>query len=178
VNDQSIEESEKVIEECNGLPVYYNKKDDIKLELLINIHWCLRDQEKYEQAFDVIKRGLNLIGESSNHAKHQRNLYHGACVCMYHLGEFDRAIAAGECAVMMNRHYDQVYKYLALSHKDKGDIDEAVITMRKAVRYEAPWNERNLELAKELLEQLIQEQQHLLLLSDFSTGESSAGIGL
>merc|ERR1712222_279287 len=45
--------------------------------------------------------------------------------CFYELGEYDRSICVGTGAIEMNRHYPGVHKYVALSHKELGNIEDA-----------------------------------------------------
>ena len=51
---------------------------------------------------------------------------------------------------------------MALSYEALGQWDEAVLTMRRAVRYEAPWDPRYAQRCQELLDQLLLEQQEQL----------------
>jgi len=73
----------------------------------------------------------------------QRSCWNELCRCYYKLGEYDRAIRAGSCALEMNRHYVGVHKYVALAHKAKGNLEEAQRTMNRAVLFETPWDEDN-----------------------------------
>ena len=53
--------------------------------------------------------------------------------CLYHNGEYEKAIQIGECAIEMNHHFPQVHKYVALSQKANGDMEAAIRTMARAV---------------------------------------------
>ena len=72
----------------------------------------------------------------------------------YKLGLHDKAITVGESDLEMNRQFPQAHKYVALSQKAKGDHALAIKTMKNAVLYEAPWDESNLELNKDLLQEI------------------------
>eukprot|EP01036_Dinobryon_divergens_P036673 gene36673-47804_t len=61
-------------------------------------------------------------------------------------------------AIELDRHYEGVYKYIALSFKGLGDLDRAIWTMWKAVRYETPWDTENKSRVTELLNELIAEK--------------------
>lgn len=73
----------------------------------------------------------------------QRSCWNELCRCYYELGDYDRAIRAGSCALEMNRHYVGVHKYVALAHKAKGNLEEAQRIMNRAVLFETPWDEDN-----------------------------------
>ena len=84
----------------------------------------------------------------------QRKIFMGISRCFYELGDYDRALTAGEGAIEMNRHFPGVHKYVALAHKAKGELARAVETMNRAVLYETPWDEGNVEKAMKLFEEL------------------------
>ena len=72
----------------------------------------------------------------------------------YELGKYDAAIEVGSVAIKLNRHSVGVHKYVALSHKAKGDIDEAKKTMSRAILYETHFDKDNMQKNKELLQEL------------------------
>jgi tetratricopeptide (TPR) repeat protein len=76
-------------------------------------------------------------------AVHQRRMFMGMSRCFYHKGDYAKAIGAGEAAIEMNRHFPQVYKYVALSQRAVGDIESSLRTMLRAVHYETPWDDSN-----------------------------------
>jgi len=84
-----------------------------------------------------------------------RQVWMGLSRCYYEMGMYDKAIQSGMGALEMNRHFPQAHKYVALSQKAIGDYDAAKATMSRAVLYEAPWEDKNLELNKALLRQII-----------------------
>ena len=73
----------------------------------------------------------------------------------YELKDYEKAIMAGESCVEMNRHYNGVYKYYALAHKDSGDLKRAIEVMSRAVLYESPWDESNRAVVKADLQSLL-----------------------
>ncbi|KAL9181530.1 hypothetical protein ACHAXT_010335 [Thalassiosira profunda] len=54
-----------------------------------------------------------------------------------------------------NKTSPTVHKYLALSRLAKGDRDMAIISMKEAVLYEAPWSDETIRANKELLCELM-----------------------
>lgn len=87
----------------------------------------------------------------------QFQLKYGLCLCLYKMKVYDLAIENGEEAILLNRCFPYVHKYVALSHRDNGNLDAAIQTMGRAVTYEAPWDREpyrtvNLELYNELKE--------------------------
>jgi tetratricopeptide (TPR) repeat protein len=68
--------------------------------------------------------------------------------CMMGMGHINKAIGFGEAFIERNRRIlPDVYKYLALAYKAKGDIETAKVTMNRALLYMAdeviPWDEEN-----------------------------------
>jgi predicted Zn-dependent protease len=55
---------------------------------------------------------------------------------LYELRKYDEAIGIGKLAIKLNRSRPGVHKYVALSQKVNGDIDEAKMTMAQAILYE------------------------------------------
>ena len=50
-----------------------------------------------------------------------------------------------------------MYKYLVKSYQGKGDLKTAVIMLKRAIRYETPWDPRNIEKLRRQLGVLEQE---------------------
>ena len=83
----------------------------------------------------------------------QRQFYHDLSRCLYEMGEYDRSIGAAEFAIESNRHFEGVYEYLVKSYLAKGDLPTAIIMMKRAVRYDSPWDkERQVMLRGKLRE--------------------------
>lgn len=116
---------------------------------------------QFKSAFLAIQRMLPLTSDPSEYAKEVRFLYQSTCRCYYEFGEYAQAIRIGDAAVEANRHYEGVHKYIALSYKALGRYDEAILTMRRAVRYEQPWDARNVAANQALLDELVAEKKAL-----------------
>eukprot|EP01041_Mallomonas_annulata_P000429 gene429-767_t len=161
--DETILISKKVLEEIKA------KNYLINILLLQNIAQSYIQKKEYVEALDFLLQQLGLMDDPNKHIKEMRNLWHNLSICFYYTGEFEKCTEVGAAAIEMNRHYEGVYKYIALSFKGLGDLDRAIWTMRKAVRYETPWDTENKSRVTELLNELIaeksqQQQQQLLLL--------------
>ena len=83
----------------------------------------------------------------------------GLARCAYEMKVYDKAIAASEWAIEMNRSFPGVYKYKALAEKAMGDLDAAIVTMNQAVLYETPWDDDNRRKALALYDELLAERQ-------------------
>jgi len=69
--------------------------------------------------------------------------------------KYDKAIKIGSIVTKEgNRSTPRIHKYIALSQKALGNIDEAKITITKAILYELQWDKDNLEENKQLLREL------------------------
>lgn len=98
----------------------------------------------WTNAYDAYVGMLRLMkGPSDGTPPQQRTMWMGISKCCYHLGEYEKALEAGSAALQMNRSFPGVHKYVALSHKAKGDSEAAKVTMARAVVYETPWDEEN-----------------------------------
>ena len=110
------------------------------------------DCGKWKEAVTIYK---SLFRE---HKQRCKNPYFGITMgcsrALYEIGKYDEAIEIGNAAMESIRSYPGVHKYIALSHKAKGDIDEAKKTISKAILYEEHWNKDNLQKNKELLREL------------------------
>ena len=80
------------------------------------------------------------------------NILAGMIRALYMRKEYDRAIDIGN--MPRNRNTPGIHKYLALSHKALGSIDEAKKIMHRAILYEEHWDKDNLEENKQLLREL------------------------
>lgn len=104
----------------------------------------------WETAVEQYKE-LLMRDQESGTAPEWRLVWMGLSRCFYEMGVYDMAINSGTAALEMNRHFPQAHKYIALALKASGDYDTAIATMTRAVLYEAPWDDKNLELNKALL---------------------------
>ena len=104
---------------------------------------------------DAIKSYKLLIREHKQHGVDPSNLilidYSRA---LYELRKYDEAIEYGNMGIKLNRSRPGVHKYVALSQKVNGDIDEAKKTMAQAILYERHWDKDNLQKNEELLREL------------------------
>ena len=72
----------------------------------------------------------------------------------YETGKYDEAIEVGSLGIEVNRIHSGVHKYVALSQKAKGDIDNAKKTISRAILYEKHWDRDNLQKNKHILKEL------------------------
>lgn len=94
-------------------------------------------------------------GGSAGTPPQQRMMWMGLSRCFYELGEYDKAISAGEAALQMNRHFPGVHKYVALSQKAGEDAEGARMTMERAILYETPWDYANREKVFQLYQDIV-----------------------
>ena len=78
----------------------------------------------------------------------------GMCRALYEQHEYHAAIKIGTYGTNHYRSAPGIRKYLALSQKALGNIDEANITISRAILYEQQWNKDNLEQNKQILREL------------------------
>ena len=78
----------------------------------------------------------------------------GTCQTFYETQHYDEAIEVGNLAFETFRYIPGVHKYVALSQKAKGDIDDAKKTISMAILYEEQWNKDNLQKNKQILREL------------------------
>jgi tetratricopeptide (TPR) repeat protein len=127
------------------------------------IEFLIRKAEIYEKIelwiedYDIFALAFSKVSPLPFNAlpTHRLAILTGECRCMYHMHDFDSAIEEGLYAIKLCRHYDGVHKYVALSYKEKGDLEKAIEIMTQAVFYETPWDEENIYQAKLLLDELI-----------------------
>jgi tetratricopeptide (TPR) repeat protein len=105
----------------------------------------------------MLKETLNDDPETAD-APQNRMIFTGLSRCMYQVGLYDRAIAAGEGALAMNRHFPGVHKLIALPQLALGQVEAARTTMRRGVVYETPWDEENREKNIAFLEECLRDE--------------------
>ena len=81
-------------------------------------------------------------------------LFLSLCRVMYEIHDYDTAIKMGKLAIMQNRELPGVHKYVALSHKAQGNVEEAKQLISRAILYEEHWNKDNLRQNKQVLKEL------------------------
>ena len=101
--------------------------------------------------------------EGANHA--MRKWLHYNALALAELGEYDKAVVAAEAAIELNRHYQGVYQPLVKCYLDQGQLDVAILWMRKAVAYEAPWDAAH---TAKLTKQLVDLRSHHTFTIDHS----------
>ena len=106
---------------------------------------------KWEEAGMIYKA---LYKSNLQRGKHNALVLMGLARTKNKLGKYDEAIEIGNIAIEAFRQCPGVHKYVALSHKAKGDIDEAKKTMSRAILYETHWDKDNMQQNKELLQEL------------------------
>lgn len=131
----------------------------IHCSLLRNIIRCHMAEHRYEDAMKYIKDLFKIADDPVKFAQDVRFLFHMASQCMHELGSHQEAINFGHAAIESNRHFEEVHRSVALSQRALGQLDEAVLTLRRAVRYEAPWDSAHTLRTQALLDQLLAEQQ-------------------
>lgn len=128
--------------------------------------------EKWEDAINLYKDLYMKIYESVPNASppEQRKIIMGMSRCFYELGMYEPSIEIGLSAVEMNRCFPGVYKYIALSEKARGNMDEAIKLAGRAVFYETPWNEHNQAEAKRFYKKISTQQRNAQQKTNRSTG--------
>ena len=115
--------------------------------------------EEWKEAIKIYMGMLEAMeGPEDGTPVQQRKVFMGISRCFYECGDYDRSISAATAVLEMNRHFPGAHKYKALSEKAKGDIDEAIRTMNRAVLYETPWDEENKADVMQLYEALCSEK--------------------
>lgn len=118
--------------------------------------------EKWETA-KMVYFGMmdNMTDHTTATPPQQRMMYMGLSRCAYHLQRYDKAIAAGEATLEMNRHFPFSHKYIALSQKAMGEMEAAKVTMARALVYEAPWDDQHREKVLQLYRDIVGEEPAL-----------------
>ena len=106
---------------------------------------------KWKEAEKIYKPWYNSY---LKRGKHNVLVVIGLARTKYELGKYDEAIEIGSVGIKGSRHWPGVHKYVALSHKAIGNIDEAKKIMSRAILYEEHWDKDNMQKNKELLQEL------------------------
>jgi tetratricopeptide (TPR) repeat protein len=104
----------------------------------------------YGQAWDVYDNACKCCMKTSC----QKLILSGISQCSYELRDYEEAIDTGLKAIWFNRHYNESYEYVIRSYMRMNKWDMAAAWMRRALRYEAPWNEDIVQRNKLLSEEL------------------------
>lgn len=127
-----------------------------RINLLIQIGKSYILLSKFEDAKVSFISAFRLCEQHM--AKETREICHWLSQVFYELKDYNSAINFGITAVKMNRHYDGVYKYLALAYKELGNLKEAIKIMKQAVAYETPWDADSQGPLKSMLQTLELEE--------------------
>jgi len=153
---------------CEGKPTEAIQKandlltTELEQTIEIDLHTKIGESyillEDFEQAKGAFINAFGICDESMS--KEVREILHCLCQCFYELRMYDRSIELGESAISMNRHYQGVYKYVALSYKASGNLDKAIEVMNMAAAYETPWDDSNKLTVKQMLQALLEEKRN------------------
>jgi hypothetical protein len=127
--------------------------------LLLQAEYIHQEEQDWEKAIELYHQVFMLGGDDGENLNPSqcRMTFMGLGRCHYEIGDYDKAIYGMKASLDMNRGFPHIHKYLALSHKARGNYDLAIKTMKEAVLYEAPWSDETIRLNKELLCELINE---------------------
>lgn len=127
--------------------------------LLLQAEYIHQEDKDWKQAIALYQEVLMMGGHSGENLSPAqcRTAFMGLARCSYELGIYDKAIYGCNVAIEMNRGFPQVHKYIALSHKARGNLDLAIKTMKEAVLYEAPYSDETILRNKEFLCELLNE---------------------
>lgn len=115
--------------------------------------------ELFPEATNKVKEMYRIITKPAQYVYDTRFMTQAASQCFFGLGKYEEAIEFGNEAIELNRHYEDVHRCVALSHKALGNYAAAIRTMQRAVRYETPWDKANVQRCKDLLAVLVEEQR-------------------
>lgn len=127
--------------------------------LLMEAEAIHQQDRQWQRAVGLYQEIIMRYSQDDLPTSQWRQVYMGFSRCCYELKKYDHAIEVGEGAIMMNRHFPQVHKYVALSQKASQGLPSAIKTMKRAVLYEAPWSDETVQSNKALLCQLMHEEE-------------------
>jgi tetratricopeptide (TPR) repeat protein len=157
-NEGRHEDSDVIIEQLEALKDKNVNTKRLEVHSLYELYLSMGEakeaMEDWEGARDIYKYKLFGMTPERGTPPQERRMYMGVSRCLYHLGKYEFAIELGGAAIMMNRHFPQVHKYVALSQKALGNNEDAVRTMAKAVNYETPWDEVNKKIVLEMYDEM------------------------
>lgn len=93
----------------------------------------------------------------------------GCSRCFYELGNYEQAIQSSEGVIAINRHFMGAYEYIIKSYEKLGKLDLALAWSKQAIRYETPWDERNVATIKasaKAYESLLKTSSHQVNVSE------------
>ena len=153
--EEAIEVAEKVLSLDKKYPgiMGFNRISQVQ-------YWRGEAYSACEKWDDAVKIYISLFQEYVKRKMSPSTLIvMGMSRAMYETKKYDAARDMGSDCINVSRWIPGVHKYVALSHKALGDINEAKKIMSRAILYEAYWDEDNLQQNKELLQMLIAEEE-------------------
>jgi tetratricopeptide (TPR) repeat protein len=112
-------------------------------------------EKQWERAIECYKVAYLECLEKS--PPDQRKVMMGLSRCLYEIGDYEFAMDMGKAVIEMNRYFQQVHKYVAMAQRESGDQASAIKTMQNAVLYEAPWDDKNKEANRDILQKMMME---------------------
>ena len=104
---------------------------------------------------------VNGMQMGSRFAVLHRQFYHDLSRCLYEVGAYDRSIRAAEVAIESNRHFENVYEYLVKSYQAMNDLPTAIVMMKRATRYDSPWDKERQQMLRGRLREMEMELEGL-----------------
>ena len=149
------DEAKQLLDGIEGYQQILNvkRKRDMAVQLLIaEAHEANSD---WDIAIDVYRGIFVILSNDTSALVQLRKAYMGMYRGYYETGEYDEAIAFGDAVLRCFRQFPGVHKYVALSHKQKGNLEEAQAVMNRAVLYETPWDDSNRQQNYDLWKELV-----------------------
>lgn len=151
-----ISRLEELLDPQFGPPLITDDADKITILVLIGKSYLKMRQFStalliYGRAWEIYQAACKCCVKSSN----QKFILSGISQCSYEIGVYDEAIETGLKAIWFNRHYNESYEYVIMSYQKLGNWDKSLGWMKRALRYEAPWNEDIVRKNKQMYEDLL-----------------------
>jgi tetratricopeptide (TPR) repeat protein len=117
--------------------------------------------DEWQSAMRSYCQALQSLDQSADGpAAGERKLYISMSRCAYLAKDYRTSIESSERAILINRQFDEVHKCKALSLRKLGKMDEAIVTMNRAVLYEATvGGQKALQLYRELVAERAADQE-------------------
>lgn len=128
-------------------------------QVIFHLVDCHNARGEFNASWDLLKQVLKQITQPNDFVKETREIFHRLIRIFYELQQYDHALVMARQAVYMNPYYDNVYEYIVKVYVAKHDWVRALNTMKKAIRYEAPWDVKNTAYLIEAYKQLELEHE-------------------
>lgn len=135
-------------------PLYPKQDIHLSAELIFCLSECYIQTGQAEESLQRLFALFGTISDPAAYTKEIRSLYQHLTETLYLVGRYDQAISIGSAAVEMNRHFDGVYEFIWKAYWASNQRDQAVATIKKALRYETPWDHKNVEWLQREYEKL------------------------